>query len=265
MKQGFAWWSAVQGAAQVDDLLEQAAAIGYDSVDFLPEEHWERARACGLEVLVIDGHDSIEVGFNDPSRHEELSRQVREAIEKAAGNGIPFVTVAPGDRVDGGVDGMEACVAGLAPLAAEAEATGTVLLVEPLNTKVDHPGHECSTTGWAADLVDRLGSPSLRILFDFYHAQIMEGDLLRTVEAHWDRIAHFHTAGVPGRHEPGIEQEIGYAHLAAWLHGRGYAGHVTHEYMPVDDVVASLGRTFEIFAQAPSGTSTTSLEGRVDH
>ena len=139
-----------------------------------------------------------------------------------------------------------------------------MLVVEPLNTKVDHPGHECSTVGWAAELVDRIGSPGLRILYDFYHAQIMEGDLLQTVDAHWDRIVHLHTAGVPGRHEPGPEQEINYAHVAAWLNQRGYTGHVTHEYLPHGDVIASLSRTFEVFAQASSVISPTQLEG-LDH
>ena len=114
MRQGFAWWSAAQSGDPVDDLLERAAAIGYEGVDFLPEEHWEQARACGLDVLVIDGHDSIEVGFNDPRHHEALSRQVREAVEKASVSGIPFVAIAPGDRVDGGCDPMAACVAGIA-------------------------------------------------------------------------------------------------------------------------------------------------------
>lgn len=262
MKQGFAWWSAVEGGP-VDDLLERAAEIGYEGVDFLPEEHWERARAHGLDVLVIDGHDSIEVGFNDRRLHDSLSRQVRIAIEKASANGIPFVAVAPGDRLDG--DGMEACVAGLEPLADEAAAAGTVLVIEPLNTKVDHPGHECATTAWAAELIDRVGSPGLRLLYDFYHAQIMEGDLLQTVEAHWDRIVHLHTAGVPGRREPGPEQEVNYPGIAGWLRERGYAGHVTHEYLPSGDVVASLGRTFEHFARGSTQRQPDRSGGSSEH
>ncbi len=175
MRQGFAWWSVMEGDDPPDDLLEQAAAVGYGGVDFLPEELWERARACGLEVLVIDGHESIEVGFVDSRNHRDLARQVRDATAKAAAAGIPFVAVAPGDRVDGAGYAMEACVTGLAPLAAEAEAAGVILVVEPLNTKVDHAGHECATTAWAAELVDRVESGGLRILYDFYHAQIMEG------------------------------------------------------------------------------------------
>jgi hydroxypyruvate isomerase len=251
-KQGFAWWSFGADAASAPSLLRAAADIGYRGVDFLPPELWQSARRAGLDVLIIDGHVPLDVGFNDVSKHLDLSAQVRKAIGVAAAEAVPFVAVASGDRIAGSPDGLTACVDGLAPLAAEAHTAGVVLLIEPLNSKVDHPGHECDRTEWAAALVDRVGSPGLRMLYDFYHAQIMEGDLLRTVETHLPRIAHFHTAGVPGRHELDDVQEINWRAIARMLDARGYTGYVTHEFIPRGAPIDALRHAFEIFSTADS-------------
>lgn len=255
-KQGFAWWSFAPAAASAPDLLAQAAAIGYTGVDFLPPEWWPMARDLGLEVVIIDGHQPLEVGFNNPVQHADLSTQVLVAIEAAVGAQVRFVAVASGDRRPGPpTDGLAATVDGLAPLASAAHASGVVLLLEPLNSKVDHGGHECDQTAWAAEVVDRVGSPGLRVLYDFYHAQIMEGDLLRTVERHWSQIAHFHTAGVPGRHELDDQQEVNWRGIGTFLRDRAYDGFVTHELIPRGDPVTALRQAFAAFA--PDDRSST--------
>lgn len=252
-QQGFAWWSFAPAAESGADLLRAAAAIGYRGVDFLPAEWWPVARDLGLDVVIIDGHEPLEVGFNDPAHHAALSDQVRAAIERAATADVPFVAVASGDRrPHASIDGMAATADGLAPLAALAHQSGVVLLIEPLNSKVDHPGHECDTTAWAASVVRRVGSPGLRVLYDFYHAQIMEGDLLRTVDRHWVEIAHFHTAGVPGRHELDEAQEINWPGVATFLRERRYAGYITHEFIPRGDPAAALTHAFATFAPGNS-------------
>ena len=243
-RQGFAWW-AFAGDERADaTLLDAAARIGYRSVDFLPEELWRRARDAGLQLATIDGHIPLEVGFNDPSQHRQLTDQVRRSIGKAHVAGARFVAVASGNRSSSLGDGIAACAEGLTPLAGEAWSAGVVLLMEPLNSKVDHVGHECDRTEWSAALIDRVASPGLRILYYFYHAQIMEGDLLRTVEMNWDRIAHFHTAGVPGRHELDDAQEINWRAVVRHLVRRGYDGDVIHEFIPVRDPLTALSQAF---------------------
>ncbi|MEY9933133.1 hydroxypyruvate isomerase [Catenulispora sp. GP43] len=247
-RQSFAWWSFTEPTPPPGDLLAQAKAIGFEGVDFLPEEHWPHAAELGLELVIIDGHMPLEEGFIDPHRHEELREQVRVALKKAVANNVRYVAVASGDRgPQTPEDAITACVEGLAPLAAEAEAAGVGLLLEPLNTKVDHAGHECASTAWAAEVVERVGSPALRILYDFYHSQIMEGDLLRTVDQYFPLIGHFHTAGVPGRHEIDERQEINYPAVAAHLRELGYQGFVSHEFVPLTDAAGALRQAFEVF------------------
>jgi len=246
-RQSFAWWSFA-GDSQDPALLAAAAEIGYEGVDFLVPSLWAEARRLGLRLAVIDGHEPIEIGFNDPAQHAALGDQVRRAIEAAQCEGAAFVAVTSGDRrPNSGGDALTICAHGLAPLANEAAEAGVVLLIEPLNTKVDHPGHECDTTEWAAQLVRMVGSPALRINYDYYHAQIMEGNLMATVDANRELIAHLHTAGVPGRHELDDSQEINWRAIADHLRTTGYDGYVAHELCPRGNPVAALRQAFEIF------------------
>jgi hydroxypyruvate isomerase len=253
-KQGFAWWSFAERQDDRVDLLTNAAQIGFDGVDFLPVELWPEARELGLQLTIIDGHERIEVGFNDPANHGSLTEQVRRNIEVAVANRIPFLSVASGDRVGGRDDGLERCTEALAPLAEEAVAAGVVLLLEPLNSKIDHPGHECDTTTWGIDLIELVDSEGLRLLYDCYHAQVMEGDLIRTMGAHLPRIAHIHTAGCPGRNELGDDQEINWRGIANWLSQQEYSGYVTHELIPTGNPVESLRHAYTLFSStAPGG------------
>jgi hydroxypyruvate isomerase len=247
-QQGFAYWSFTEDREPTEDLLRTAAEIGFTGVDFLPQELWPQAREAGLELVTMDGHMPLEVGFIDRENHAELCDQVRRALDTAVANNVRHVTVASGNRSpQTGNDALSACVDGLTPLAAEAEAAGVGLLLEPLNTKVDHAGHECDRTAWAAEVIDRVGSPSLRILYDFYHAQIMEGDLLQTVGQNLHRIGHFHTAGVPGRHEIDDQQEVNYRAIARALREHGYTGYVVHEFIPRGDTTEALRQAYAVF------------------
>lgn len=247
--QGFAYWAFVPEGADEDGMLAAAADIGFTGVDFLPEELWPRARDAGLDVITMDGHVPIEVGFIDREYHADLADQVRRAIDRAVAAQVRYVTVASGNRGEQTTsDAISVCVEGLMPLAQDAQAAGVGLLLEPLNTKVDHAGHECDRTAWAAEVVDRVGSPNLKILYDFYHAQIMEGDLLRTVQENLHRIGHFHTAGVPGRHEIDDRQEVNYGAIAAALRDFDYRGYVSHEFIPCGDSISALRQAYSVFA-----------------
>jgi hydroxypyruvate isomerase len=249
IKQGFAWWSFEMASRQVPDLLRQAATIGYQGVDFLPRDRWQEARDLGLELTIIDGHEHIEVGFNDRANHRALADEVRRNLELAVAEGVLNLSVASGNWSGPPHDGISICAEGLAPLAAEAEAANVGLLLEPLNTKVDHAGHECDSTAWAVAVIEQVGSPALRMLYDVYHMQIMEGDLIRTIRSNFPYIGHVHTAGVPGRAELDDRQEVNWRAIAAVLQEHDYAGYVTHEFIPKGDPVVALRQAFEIFDQ----------------
>ncbi|MFD4242982.1 hydroxypyruvate isomerase family protein [Streptomyces sp. NPDC058525] len=250
-RQSFAWWSLTEGPLQVPDLLERAADIGFRGVDFLPAPLWPRAKDLGLELVVVDGHDSIDIGFNDRSHHADLGDQVRRALEIAHREGIHNISVMSGvAHTADDAAAIALCAEALRPLAAEAEQAGVGLLLEPLNTKVDHPGHQCRTTEWGAAVIDLVGSPALRLLYDVYHMQIMEGDLLRTIGAHLHRIGHFHTAGVPGRHELDSRQEVNWGAIALSLQEHRYTGFIGHEFIPRADPVAALQQAYTLFEPA---------------
>ncbi|MBE8520463.1 TIM barrel protein [Amycolatopsis sp. H6(2020)] len=249
-EQGFAWWSFAGEHEEEPALLKEASRIGYRGVDFLPPGLWPAARDCGLEVVLADGHRSLEVGFNDRANHAALHDEVRRSLETAQREGVPWLAVNAGNRgAASDADAVGICAEGLAPLAAEAAEADVGLLLEPLNSKVDHPGNQCDRTSWAVAVVDQVGSPALRVLYDVYHMQIMEGDILRTLARFHDRIGHVHTAGVPGRHELDDRQEINWGAVARTLAELGFEGYVTHEFLPRGDVVEALRAAFAVFAR----------------
>lgn len=250
MKQSFAWWSFTMGLdeGQQRQLLAEAADIGFGGVEMAPEAMWPVAREVGIEPLNLIGHD-IERGFNDPARHRELFDGVAAAIDTAAAGEVPMVIVFSGNHVGDDQDtAIGHCVDGLAALADRAHETGVTLLLELLNSKVDHPGYQCDNSAFGFEVVRRVGSPGLRVLFDLYHMQLMEGDLSRTVQADLDLIGHFHTAGVPGRSDLDDRQEVNWRAIAGLLRHLDYQGWVGHEFMPRSPAVDALGHAFSLFA-----------------
>jgi hydroxypyruvate isomerase len=231
MRQSFAWWSFTAGR-EVDParLLREAAEVGAQGVEMLPEPLWPVARDAGLSLVTLTGH-TLERGFNDPSLHAALTDEVRRNIDTAAAGGCESVIVFSGDRIGDGADApaIAACIEGLAPVVAHAEQAGVRLLMELLNSKVDHPGHQCDRTAFGAEVVRTIGSPAL-----------MEGDLMRTIRANIDLIGHVHTAGAPGRRDLDDRQEIHWPAIAGLLRHLGYKGWVGHEFIPRGDPVAAL-------------------------
>ena len=128
-----------------------------------------------------------------------------------------------------------------------AESARVCIVVEILNSRIDHPGFQCDRTDYAVDIVRKVDSPYIKILYDIYHMQIMEGDLIRTIQANLEHIGHIHTVGNPGRHELDEEQEINYPAIARVLNAEGYDGYVTHEFVPKGDKLAALRQAFEVF------------------
>ena len=223
MRQSFAWWSFTHGRnVEPRSFLRDAASAGAQGVEMLPEELWPVARDLGLSLVTISGH-ALEVGFNDPARHAALREEVDRKIDSAAAGSVDAVIVFAGSRFGDGADvpAIAACVDGLGPVVDHARKAGVRLLLELLNSKVDHPGHQCDRTAFGAEIVRQLNSPTLRLLYDGYHMQLMEGDLSRTITANFDQIGHIHTAGAPGRRDLDERQEINWRGIAGLLHPLG--------------------------------------------
>ncbi|MDZ4777963.1 MAG: TIM barrel protein [Alphaproteobacteria bacterium] len=258
MRQSFAWWSFTLGKeVEPAAFLRAAADAGAQGVEMLPEAHWRLARDLGLSLVTVSGH-KLEEGFNDPARHAALTEDVRRKIDAAAAGGVDAVIVFAGSRFGDGADGpaISACVDGLAPLVAHAEASGVRLLLELLNSKVDHPGHQCDRTAFGAEIVRQIGSPTLTLLYDGYHMQLMEGDLSRTIKANFHLIGHVHTAGAPGRRDLDDQQEINWRAIAGLLRHLGYDRWVGHEFVPRGDPIAALRRAIALFEPAPGNPSS---------
>lgn len=242
-------WGGFAGKVDAPTFLKAVAEIGFQGVEMLPEEHWAQARDLGLDLVTIIGHGTIDGGLNRKENHTRIADELHRSIETAREWNIPHLIVFSGNR--DGVDdeqGLEACAEGLSLIAGEAERNGVNLCMELLNSKVDHPGYQYDHTAWGRRLCEMVNSPNVKLLYDIYHMQIMEGDIIRTLRDNMDHIAHIHTAGNPGRQDLDDEQEINYVAVAKALADMGYRGFVGHEFSPKKDWRAALEQAFDRFA-----------------
>jgi hydroxypyruvate isomerase len=244
-KQSVSRWC--YGKIPLDQLCELAKGIGYRSVELLSEPDWPVVRAHGLDCAMANGFGTIPVGFNRPSNHDKLVADAEEMIPKVAAAGIPNIVVFSGNR--GGMsdgEGIANCIAGLKRVTAAAEKAGVTLCLEVLNSKVDHKDYHADHTDWAVEVVKGVASPRLKILYDIYHMQIMEGNVVATIRANAQHIAHYHTGGVPGRNEIDDTQELNYRRVMQAIADTGYTAFVGQEFVPKRDPAASLKQAFEI-------------------
>jgi hydroxypyruvate isomerase len=239
-----------------DKLFATAAEIGYAAVEMWHrdetfEDEVADARKHDLAFASMCGHQSIEKGLNDPVEHDRIEAELHESIDVAARVGIPGVICFSGNRRDDLSDeqGIENCVAGLRRIAPYAEEKGVNLNMELLNSKVSHPRYQCDHTAWGVAVCEQVDSPRVKLLYDIYHMQIMEGDIIRTIRDNIQWIGHFHTAGVPGRHDCDETQELYYPAIARAIAETGYDLFVGHEFRPVGDPMDALRKTFDIFNQ----------------
>lgn len=176
------------------------------------------------------------MGFNQPDYHPALHKIYESLIPQAAELGIRQVICFSGNRSGlSDNEGLANCAMGLSPLLPLAEKHNITLVMELLNSKVDHPDYQCDHTTWGVALCEQLGSPHFKLLYDIYHMQIMEGDVIRTIRKYHQHIAHYHTAGVPGRHELDKSQELNYTAISRAITDTGFDGFIGQEYMPTTD------------------------------
>ena len=257
LKQSFCYGCFLDDGATLDALFAEAAGIGFAAMElwFRDEqfgEMMEAAKRQGLAVASMCGHNTLEDGLNDPGNHERIESELRESIDVAVEHGIPGLICFSGNRRADQSDeeGMQVCAAGLLRIAPYAEEKGINLNMELLNSKVDHGSYQCDRTAWGVAMCQRVDSPRVKLLYDIYHMQIMEGDVIRTIRDNIRWIGHFHTAGNPGRHELNDTQELNYTGICRAIAATGYDLYIGHELMPEGDRLAALRQAYEVCNQA---------------
>jgi hydroxypyruvate isomerase len=216
--------------------------MGLTAIDLLEEAEWPIVRDHGLVCsMAYAGGGTIRDGLNVRANHDAIVKSFEEKIPKAAQFKIPNVITFFGNRK--GMSDAEAtanCVDGLNRVKKFAEDAGVTICVELLNSKVDHKDYQGDRTPFGVEIVKAVNSPRVKLLYDAYHMQIMEGDLIRTFRANKDYIAHVHTGGVPGRHELDATQEVNWRAVATAMADSGFQGYVAHEFVPTRDPLTSL-------------------------
>ncbi|MGC9396829.1 MAG: hydroxypyruvate isomerase family protein [Anaerolineae bacterium] len=240
----------------LDDLFRTGAEIGYAAVELWDRgpnlaEVVETARRYGLAVASMTGHGSLPDGLNKRSNHDRIEAELRESIDIAAKHGIPGLICFSGDRqpFQTEIEAIEAVADGFKRIAPYAEEKGINLNMELLNSKVDHPGYQCDHTAWGVAVCERVNSPRVKLLYDIYHMQIMEGDIIRTIRDNIKWIGHFHTAGNPGRNDMDDTQEMNYAGICRAIAGTDYSYYVGHEFKPKGDLIEALRKAFVLCDQ----------------
>jgi hydroxypyruvate isomerase len=245
IKQSVARWCF--NKYSVEDLAKEAARIGLKGMDLVEPADWPALQKYGLVPAIIPGGGSIADGWNRKENHAKLEQQFREKIELAAKAGAPNVIALSGNRKGmSDAEGMDNVVAGLNRIKAIAEDKGVTICLELLNSKVNHKDYMCDHTAWGVEAMKRINSKRVKLLYDIYHMQIMEGDVIRTIKENIQYIGHFHTGGVPGRHELDLTQELHYRPICQAIAESGFAGYVAHEFLPVRDPMKSLEEAFRL-------------------
>jgi hydroxypyruvate isomerase len=246
-KQDLCWWCFARQGVDPKRLIQEAKAIGYAGFELVPREWWDAIKEAGLEIVTIGGHGSLTDGLNRKENHARIEDEILRNLELAKQYGIKILICFSGNRRGmSDEEGIENTAEGLRRVAKAAEEAGVTLALEVLNSKVDHKDYHADRTWWAVEVCQRVNSPRVRVLYDIYHMQIMEGDVIRTIRENFQWIAHFHTAGNPGRRDLDDEQELNYRGIMKALAALGYTGYVGQEFIPKGDVFAAIRHAFEV-------------------
>jgi len=232
----------------LEELCEKGAAMGLKAIDLLNEDEWEVPGRYGLVCSMgYGGGGEIRRGMNRVENHAKIEEALRKSIPRAAKLGVANVITFSGNR-DGMSDeeGAKNTVAGLNRVKKFAEDHGVTICMELLNSKVDHRDYMCDHTAWGVRVMEAVNSPRVKLLYDIYHMQIMEGDLIRTITENIEWLGHFHTGGVPGRHELDNTQEVNWAGVMRAIVATKYEAYVAHEFLPARDPLRSLREAVEL-------------------
>ena len=234
-------------------LCRDAARIGYAAIEFWfrDDEHEQviaTAKGFGLVIASMCGHESLTDGMNKPANHDRIEAELIASIDYAARHGIKGLICFSGNRNPDQPeqDAVNACAQCLKRVARYAKKNAIKLNLELLNSKVNHPGYQCDHTAWGVAVCQQVNSPAVKLLYDIYHMQIMEGDVIRTIRDNIRWIGHFHTAGNPDRRDFDDDQELNYRGICKAIAQTGYDLYVGHEFRPKADPAAALQTTFDI-------------------
>lgn len=227
----------------LDDLCRAGAALGLAGIDLLGPDEWDVPRRHGLICTMgYAGANDIYNGLNRPENLPAIESAFAKNLPLAEKSGVPNVICFSGARRgmpdDQGADNCIAALRRLTPMCAD---HGVTLCMEILNSKIDHPDYMCDHVAWGVSVARAVNSPRLKLLFDLYHVQIMQGDLIRTLQTNGAWIGHFHTGGVPHRHELDGTQEVQWDGVMRGIVASGFQGYVAHEFLPTRDPLTSLG------------------------
>src|ERR1700688_5288165 len=232
----------------LDELCAYAAQIGLKGVDLLKPGEYEVPAKHGLVCSMgyADGGE-IASAMNRVENHAKIEEGFRKYIPLAAQAGVPNVITFSGNRAGmSDEEGAKNTITGLNRVKKIAEDHGVTICLELLNSKVDHKDYMCDHTAWGVQVVQAVNSPRVKLLYDIYHMQIMEGDLIRTITENIEWLGHFHTGGVPGRHELDNTQEVNWAGVMRAIAATKYTGYVAHEFIPTRDPLRSLQEAIEL-------------------
>jgi hydroxypyruvate isomerase len=234
-----------------EDSCREAARLGCKGYDLRGPADWPTLKKYGLIPTMYQGPGgTIPEALNRVENHDRLEKSMNAAIDEAAANGVPNIITFSGNRKGmADAEGAANCVKFLNKVKAHAEDKGVTICMELLNSKVNHKDYMCDHTAWGVDVMKQVGSPRVKLLYDIYHLQIMEGDICRTIKDNIQYLGHFHTGGNPGRHEIDDTQELNYRFVAKTIADLGFTGYVAHEYSPAQgrDPIQSLNQAMEIF------------------
>jgi hydroxypyruvate isomerase len=233
----------------LDDMCREAAKLGIYGFDLIKPEDWPTLRKYGIVPTMTPPPygGTIPDALNRVENHDRIEKTMREIIDTAAAAGCPNVITFSGNRRGMSDDvGADNCVTFLNKVKAQAEDKNVTICVELLNSKVNHKDYMCDHAAWGVGVMKRVNSPRVKLLYDIYHMQIMDGDIVRTIRDNFQYLGHFHTGGNPGRHEIDQTQELNYHVVAQAIADLGYTGVISHEYTPERDPIASLAQAIDI-------------------
>ncbi|MHC4742895.1 MAG: hydroxypyruvate isomerase family protein [Planctomycetota bacterium] len=251
LNQSMAYW-CFEKYWNVEEMCRVARRLGCGSIELVEPKEWPTLKKHGL-VCAMAGSHWFDKGMNNPKYHHMCLAKMSESIDACAEFGFPNVITFTGLAEDiGPEDGISNCVAGYKKIVAYAEKKKVNICLEILNSRVPMemigvPGYQGDHTDYCMEIVKRVGSPRMKLLFDVFHVQIMDGDIISRIRQYADHIGHYHTAGNPGRHELDDGQEINYRPIAEAIARTGFTGYIGHEFIPTRDPIEGLSQAVALF------------------
>ncbi|HEU5077638.1 MAG TPA: TIM barrel protein [Opitutaceae bacterium] len=229
------------------EFAKHAKGMGIDSIELLLPEDWPTIRREGLVCSVSQPVDTIPDSMNRRENHDRLIPLFEKRLKDCADAGVPNLVCFSGNRAGiSDEEGLENTVAGYKKIIGIAERVGVTLCLELLNSKINHPDYQCDRSAWGVEVCKRISSERFKLLYDIYHMQVMEGDIIRTIREIHPYIAHYHTAGNPGRNEIDDSQELNYPAIMRAIQATGFTGYVGQEFVPTGDPLTSLREAIRI-------------------